>query len=224
MTENNQNTDVEVEQFDIDDVFDNAGQGGSGAPSYEWPKQPDPKNKNRNVPIIGGDVVGEIVDIYVTVVKDPQNDNKPKLDKRGRQQPQINLTLQTEYRNWERVVNIPTADDGETELPPEEDTGLRRIYVKHRMTDAIAAAIKASGQKPLPGKKGPGGPRKGAKVAVKVTDLIYSADKLRHPAPDYEAQYKPPVEVSAQEQQADDAFAAHESSAPAAGWGDDPPF
>ena len=173
--------------FDIDAAFDNAG-GGSGSPSYAFPKQDDPRNANRKIPVIGGGVVGTITDIYQTVVKDPDKDNEPKLDKRGRQQPQFNITLQTEFRNWDRCVNVPTAEDGVTPLPADQDTGERRIYVKHKMIEAVAKAIKASEQ-------GKGGPQIGAKLGVKVSDLTYHADKMRHPLPDYEAQYRPPVDT-----------------------------
>jgi hypothetical protein len=198
MTETTTTTE---QAFDLDSLFDNAG-GGTGAPSFEWPKQIDPKNKNRMIPVIGGAVQGEITDIYVTVVKDI-NTKEPKLDKRGRQQGQVNLTLQTSLRNWESVVNIPT-DDDDNELPASEDTGERRIYVKYRLLDAISKAIKESDQ-------ASGGPRKGAKLAVKVSDLIYDKDPTRHPLPDYIAKYVPPVSSPA-----DDMFAAEQAKAPAA--------
>jgi hypothetical protein len=218
-------TDTATEQqFDLDDVFDRAG-GGSGAPSFAWPLQDDPRKPDRKVPVIGGSIQGEITDIYVTVVKDPDKDNAPKLDKNGKQQPQVNLTIQTTQRNWEGCKNVPTNEDG-TAKDPAEDTGERRIYVKFRMLDALAKAIKESEQKK-------GGPRKGAKVAVRVKDLQYSTNLMRHPLPDYEAKYVPPVETPADDMftQQQDQMAAAASTADAsqdpwasAAGGDEPPF
>lgn len=193
--------DIQEQDFDLDSVFDSAG-GSSGAPSFLWPLQQDPKKADRMVPVIGGAIQGEITDIYVTVVKDVDT-KLPKLNKNGKQQPQVNLTLQTALRNWEGVKSIPT-DDNDVELPPEEDDGKRRIYVKYRLLDALSKAIKASPQ-------GKGGPRVGAKVAVKITDLTYSDVKSRHPLPDYEAKYLPPAEDPAA-----DIFNAQPAAAPAA--------
>ncbi len=203
--------------FDIDSSFDNAG-SGSGIPSYAFPKQDDPKNANRKVPVVGGGVVGVITEIYQTVVKDPDNDNKPKLDKRGRQQPQFNITLQTDFRNWDRCVNTPTEEDGVTALPTDQDTGERRIYVKHRMIDAVAKAIKGSEQ-------GRGGPKIGAKLGVKVTDLTYPTDKMRHPLPDYEAQYRPPADSFGDSTfDAAGSAPADPPAAPAQAFSEEPPF
>jgi hypothetical protein len=210
-----QQQDAPVEQqFDIDSVFDSAG-GGSGAPSYEWPSQIDPRNKNRIVPVIGSVVQGTITDIFVTVVKDATT-KAPKLNKKQQQQPQVNLTLQTDLRNWDMCKNIPLVDPADSNSPqkdPAEDTGERRIYVKYRMLDALARAIKGSPQQK-------GGPRVGAKVAVRVKDLTYDKDPLRHPLPDYDAAYEPPVSGPA-----DGIFAQAESAAwtaPAAS--DEAPF
>lgn len=215
-------TQPDGQVFDIDAAFDGAG-SGSGAPSFKWPKHEDPTGADRKVPIIGGSIVGVITDIYATVVKDPEKKDSdgnplPKLDRRGRQQPQFNLTLQTSLRNWEGVVNVPTAEDGVTPLPASDDTGERRIYVKYKLLEAIAKAIQASEQ-------GKGGPKIGAKLGVKVKDLIYSSDKMRHPLPDYEAQYWPPVE-SFGDDAFDSAAAGPAGSEPAgsAPASDEPPF
>lgn len=195
----------------LDDVFAQAG-GGSGAPSYAWPK-------DGKAPKIGHVVSGEITDLFLTVVKDADTGD-PKLDKNGRTQPQVNVTLQTTLRNWEGVINVPKDEQGNT-LPASEDTGLRRIYVKHRMLDAVARAIKESEQKS-------GGPKVGARLAVKVKGAL-NTGKL-NPLPDYDARYEPPSGV-------DEAFRQATESTPrtptAQGkdpaeatdtWGDDPPF
>lgn len=214
-------TPTDEQVFDLDSVFDNAG-GGDGAPSFEWPaelRQPG----NKVVPIIGGSIVGEITDIYVTVVKDATT-KQPKVNKNGKQMPQVNLTVQTELRNWQGCKKIPLVDPNDPskgEKPASEDTGERRIYVKYRMLDALARAIKASDQKT-------GGPRKGAKVAVKLTELIENGSP--NPLPDYEAQYRPPVSGPA-DNLFDQAAAAAPAAPPAAAdpWStatstDEPPF
>lgn len=214
-----QNQQVEEQVFDLDAVFDNAGGGGGGAPSFEWPTQIDPRNKNRVVPVIGGEIVGEITDVYVSVVKDATT-KLPKLNRKGAQMPQVNLTVKTNLRNWEGCTKVPLSDpDDVNSAPadPAEDTGERRIYVKYRMLDAVAAAIQKSDQKK-------GGPRKGAMIAVKVSDLTYDKDPLRHPLPDYEAQYK-----AAPEDPAADVFnaaSATQGKDPFAGASttDEPPF
>lgn len=206
------------QQFDVDDVFDSAG-GGSGAPSFEWPaelKQPG----NKVVPIIGGQIAGEVTDVFMTVVKDATT-KEPKLNKRGKQMPQVNVTLQTTLRYWEGCKKVPIDEETKQELPASEDTGLRRIYVKYKMLDAIAAAIKESDQ-------GKGGPRVGAKLAVKLTKLEDTG--APNPLPHYEARYVPaPVDTAADA--FDNATAEAAKSEPAAdpwanaaGGGYEPPF
>lgn len=179
---------TDAQDFDLDDVFNNAG-GGGGAPSFEWPSQQDPENRTRFVPVVGGEIVGEITDIYVTVVTETKDGvRQPRLNKRGKQMPQVNLTVQTTLRNWDGCKSIPVDEDTQQPLPASEDTGERRIYVKYRMLDALAKAIKESPQKR-------GGPRVGAKIAVQVSNLEYDKkDKTRHPLPDYKAKYRPPAE------------------------------
>lgn len=196
----------------LDDVFDSAG-GGSGAPSYDWPK--DGKN-----PRIGAMITGEVVDLFRTVVKDAQT-KEPKLDKNGNEQTQVNITIQTNLRNWESVTNVPKDEEG-NELPASEDTGLRRIYCKYRMLQATAQAVRESDQKK-------GAPKIGGKLAVRVKGLVDvgQLNKL----PDYEAKYQPPVadamgdafDVPAQ---GAPAAAAAAAAAPVAdtGFGSEPPF
>jgi tartrate dehydratase beta subunit/fumarate hydratase class I family protein len=122
---------------DFDDVV-----SGSAAPSYKWPEAPGGK---------GHVLKGVVVDKYRTIVKkdDPKSKgNKiPKLDKNDKEIPQLNITLQTSYRDYDMVpVDKMT---GEKRVPkdeetgqPLEDTGLRRIYAKYRMRQAIGEAVK----------------------------------------------------------------------------------
>lgn len=176
------------QQFDLDAVFDAAG-GGSGAPSFQWPE-----DANRN-PQVGASISGTITDIFVTVVRDAQT-KQPKVNKAGRQMPQVNITLQTDLRNWQGVKRVPLNnpdDPNSGPKPPSEDTGERRIYVKYRMLDALAKAIKESSQ-------GGGGPRKGARCAVRVSGLQQTS--YLNPLADYQAKYEPPAPTDAAWEQA----------------------
>lgn len=175
MTTPSQNNE---QSFDLDALFDSSG-GGSGAPSFAWPADA----RNPRNPQIGGSIAGEITDVFVTVVKDAQT-REPKLNKRGQQMPQVNVTIKTALRNWDGCKAVPVDPDTKQELPASEDTGERRIYVKYRMLDAVAKAIKSSEQ-------GRGGPRVGAKLAVKLTALQDTGQL--NPLPDYEARYEPPA-------------------------------
>lgn len=208
---------------DLDDVFNQQTEGGGGAPSFAFPKELGRNNKV--VPVIGSMVVGEITGLFKTVVKDIDT-GEPKLDKNGNQQSQVNITLKTDLRNWEATIK-PGKDEDGNELPPSADEGLRRIYAKHRMLQAIAKAVKDAGQT--------GAPKVGGKLAVRVKDLQWDEkNTARNPLPDYDAKYEPPTVAP---QGVDDAFneqrtetpapaaAPAQQSAPAAGgWADEPPF
>lgn len=215
MTAPTQNT-VAEQTFDIDATFDSAGSGGSGAPSFAWPADP----RNPRDPLIGGEIVGEITDIFATVVKDAKT-KQPKVNKRGQQMPQFNLTIKTSLRNWEGCKSVPVDEETNAPLPASEDDGSRRIYVKYRMLDALAKAIRESEQ-------GKGGPRIGAKVSVKVTALE-DVGQI-NPLPDYEARYRPAPEEAKNDAAFDQAAAASGpaadpwASAPSGKPTDEPPF
>lgn len=134
---------------------ENGGPSAKGAPSFKFKET-------------GSLVRGKVVDTFQTFVTHVQDvkgtdikKGDPKLDSKQRKQPQLNVTLQTSLRNWEDVARIPEDEDGK-QLPPEEDTGLRRIYVKHRMITAIREALEAA---KAPGLK----LQKGGDLAVKKT-------------------------------------------------------
>lgn len=116
---------------------ENGGPAVTGAPSFKF-EGADPK------------IVGQVVDTFETFVTHIQDvkgtaikKGDSKTDKRGRKQPQLNVTLQTTLRNWEHVTTVPVDKDG-APLDPSEDTGLRRIYVKHRMITAVRDALEAA--------------------------------------------------------------------------------
>lgn len=168
-------------QADLDAIFAAQAGGASGVPSYGFDKVVE---RNKIVPVIGQVVQGEVVDLFPTVVKDIDT-GEPKLDKNGKKQDQINITIRTADRNWAHTINPGKGEDGE-ELPPEADEGLRRIYAKHRLLQAIAKAVaKATGTA--------GAPKPGGKLAIKVKSLEWDEkNPTRNPLPDYEAFYEPP--------------------------------
>lgn len=204
----------------MDDLFNGASAGsGGGAPSYAFPKELGRNNKV--VPVIGSTIAGEIEGLFRTVVKDIDTGD-PKLDKNGNEQPQVNITLKTSLRNWDSTIK-PGKDEEGNELPPESDEGLRRVYAKHRMLQAIAKAVKESGNT--------GAPKVGGKLAIKVTNLIWDEkNTARNPLPDYEARYVAPDPGAAGMNDAfDGAAAQQEQAAPAAPaapstWDQEPPF
>lgn len=119
---------------DFGGFFDEAMKGGGGgAPGFKFEQH-------------GALVRGTITDIFktfVTIMDSPTNE--PKLDKNGNKLPQLNVTLQTELRNWEGVIKIPTDPETNQPLPPSEDDGKRRVFLKYDASRAVGKAIAESG-------------------------------------------------------------------------------
>jgi hypothetical protein len=119
---------------DFGDFFDDALKGGGGgAPGFKFET-------------IGNGVKGIVTDIYKTNVT-KINSTDAKLDKNGNKIPQLNVTLQTDLRDWKGVIKVPvTKDDNgvETPIPASEDTGLRRIFVRYQLSRAVGEAIQAA--------------------------------------------------------------------------------
>lgn len=178
---------------------ENAGQGG-GAPSFKFGD-------------IGSGVIGTVVSQKQAVVKDIKT-REPKLDKNGNQQPQLNVVLQTELRNWDKVAKIPK-DANQQELPASEDTGLRAVYVKHRMIDAVFNALKADGAKKL---------ETGGVLGVKKSGEIPTA--FENGIPEYQAKYTKPAPSAASDSFFDSAASATPTPEPVAAQSqsDEPPF
>lgn len=166
----------------VEDFFE--GTVSSGAPGFQWGE-------------IGTGIRGVITDLFKTVVTEPAGPGqqaKPKLRDPSDPKstiPQLNITLQTDYRNWDRVYvdrkgnkGIPTNPDG-TPKPPSEDTGERRIFCKYDMRRAVGQALfDATGSTA-------GGIKVGGTLAVK-----YSGEKDTgqvNALPLYEARYAPPA-------------------------------
>lgn len=128
------------------DFFDDALKGGGGgAPGFKFET-------------IGNGVKGVVTDIFKTNVT-KMNSQDAKLDKNGNKIPQLNVTLQTDLRDWKGVIKVPTKRDDKGEdtgvpVDPSEDTGLRRVFLKYQASRAVGEAIQAAGAVSSDFKKG----------------------------------------------------------------------
>lgn len=187
-----------------DDFFDGVGEGG--APGFKF----DGVNTG---------VKGTIVDQYRTFVTEPGS-RKPKEYSDGTPIPQLNVTLQTELRNWDKVTKVPTDADGDA-LPASEDDGKRRIFVKYDMRRAIGVAVKQAGERAL---------ATDGVLAVKVSGFKKTGQP--NDLPLYEARYQAPPKVENADMftgfeggDTQDASPATAAATPAATAADDePPF
>lgn len=152
---------------DFEDFFEENASTGGGAPSFKFDK-------------IGGGVIGTVVSQRRSVVTE-MGSQEPKLDKNGKQQPQLNVVLQTALTGWKGVYKIPTDAEGKP-LPESEDDGKRAIYIKHRMIEAVGNACKAAGVKAL---------ATGGTLGVKKTGEIPT--KWANGIPEFEAKYTAPT-------------------------------
>lgn len=175
-----------IQTPDAAHIFDRAIEGGEIAPSFEWGP-------------VGSRIEGEVTSTYPTVVTERVRKGeqaKPKFypprfpGEAPRPIPQLNVTLQTSLRNWQGVKpeGIPTAKNPDgtdgAPLPPSEDTGKRRIYVKYDLLRAVGVALREAGV-------GTGvGLQVGSQLAViKVGEKDTGMD---NPLPLYQAQVRPP--------------------------------
>lgn len=181
-----------MSEENYDDFFQQTG----GAPSFKFKE-------------IGSFVRGEVVSQFKTQQMDFADPDKGLFFKDGSPRMQINVTLQTNLRNWDGVTRIPTDGKDGPELDPSEDDGKRRIYVKAEMQKAVGAAIKAAGAPGL---------RTGGTLAVKLTDTKDVGKG--NPANIYEAKYTPPVAGA----ETDDAWDNEPAPPAAASQSDEPPF
>lgn len=165
---------------------------GGGAPSFAFSG-------------VNSGIKGTVVEQYLTVVTDTSG-NKKHYDN-GDEIPQLNVTLQTDLRSWDKVKKVPEVDGAPK--PASEDDGKRRIYVKYDMRRAIGVALQEAGVKDL---------ATGGVLMVKQT----GEKKTQHPnpLPLYEARYEPPA-ASAEFFGGDEQTAGTPASAPS---NDEPPF
>lgn len=182
------------------DFFDDAAKGGGGSPGFKFEK-------------IGQGVKGTVTDIFRTKVT-KMNSTEPKLDKNGKEIPQLNVTLQTELRDWKGVIKVPL-DEDDKPLPASEDTGLRRVFLKYQASRAVADAIKAADAVSSDFKVG-------SELALKyVSDQPMKEGAMKI----FEARFKK-GEATADDffESSDAASTSTEASAPATADDDEPPF
>lgn len=96
------------------------------------------------------------------------NSDKVLTDRNGNEVLQYVVTLQTPLRDWQKVAKIPVDDDGK-QLPPSEDTGIRKIYAKYGNKTRLAQALIAA----YPDlSNGEIGDTVGMELAVKLAELV----------------------------------------------------
>lgn len=128
-----------------------------------------------------GDIVkGTIAEDPVLIDQTVFGSNDLKKDKNGNVLKQLVVTLQTEHRNWEAALK-PAKDADGTPKPASADTGLRSLFVKFKLRDAIAEALKTAGAKQL---------EVGGELAVAYVDNeTFNGFDVKV----YKAQYKAPA-------------------------------
>lgn len=186
---------------DEQDFADFFAPRGGGAPSFDFEKK------------IGNGVIGTIVKMEkVQQTKQGEPDVKLWFDKEEtRPRMQLNVTLQTDLRNWASVTNIPKGDDG-NDKPGSEDDGTRRIYLKFKSQDAVGEALRKAGVK---------GPQIGGRMGLKLISIDPNPNgpgKIH----DYAAVYEPPTGAEGFEFGGDKEAKAEPQGAPQVA--DEPPF
>jgi hypothetical protein len=125
--------------------------------------------------VIKGTIVEEPVLIEQTVFKS----NEVKKDKNGNVLKQLVVVLQTEHRNWDAALK-PAKDADGNPRPASDDIGHRALFVKFKLRDAIADALKEAGAKGL---------EVGGELAVAFTG---TEDFNGFDVKNFKAQYKKP--------------------------------
>jgi hypothetical protein len=148
-----------------DDFFD--GVGGGGAPGFKFGG-------------VNTGVKGTVLDQYRTFVTEPGS-REPKKYPDGQPIPQLNVTLQTDLRNWDKVTKVPVDPETQQPLDPSEDDGKRRLFIKYDMRRAVAVAVKGVGERAL---------AEGGVLAVKQSGE--KATGKANPLPLFEARYEAP--------------------------------
>lgn len=163
-----------------DDFF--AGGGGDYAPGW-WTGQ---AGNTIQGTIIEDPVVQQQTDLKGNPLFVEQN-GRPVIDPNtGQPKPklQLKVILQTSMRNWEGLKQPPLDRETRQPRPPHEDDGRRAVYVKGWMQGAVGDAVRAAGAT--------GAPKKGGKLAVRVTELAPPQTQGGFPFPKFEARYEPP--------------------------------
>lgn len=167
------------------DEFDDFFSGGvKGEPGFDWGRATNQQDPGKAA--LGASVAGTIVEM-VRMQQTDMATKQPKFYPSGEPMMQVAVTLQTELRGWQGIMPAQIPLDPSTGQPkhPQQDLGLRRIYVKNDMRRAVNEACAKVGQKP----------RKGGKLAVKLNGF---EDRGKgNPLPLYEAVYVPAPEPDA---------------------------
>ena len=101
-------------------------------------------------------MTGTVAEIGDPVQQTTFGTGVPKVDKNGKPVVMLPVTLQTTLRDWQQSTNPPTDDDGVI----KPDVGLRTVWLRYKLRDAVADAIKRSGAPGL---------RLGGTLAIKHT-------------------------------------------------------
>jgi hypothetical protein len=164
---------------EIDEFMATAG--GNYAPSFKFEGLQD-------------GLMGEIVDLRVTEQTDPAlaaPNNKIIDPATGLPKKQLEVTIQTQYRGWQKVAKIPQdtvslPNGGQQTGPrdPSKDDGKRRIFVKGNMLFVVGQAVAdATGNASR-------SPQLGGQLGVKFVGEMNTGKPS--PAKQYEAKYIPP--------------------------------
>ena len=151
-----------------DSLFAGGG-GASGVPSFKFAQYND---------AITGTILSTAVQRsvkYGTTQPDFYEDGRPKL--------QLQVVIQTELRNWEKVSMVPTNEGGQMK-PAHEDDGRRAVYLKGAMMYAVGDAVTAAtGERAAPAV--------GGKLHIVYTHE--SPSNKGNPRKEYSANYQPPT-------------------------------
>ena len=151
-----------------DSLFAGGG-GASGVPSFKFAQYND---------AITGTILSTAVQQSVkfgTTQPDFYEDGRPKL--------QLQVIIQTELRNWEKVSVVPTNEGGQMK-PAHEDDGRRAVYLKGAMMYAVGDAVTAAtGERSAPAV--------GGKLHIVYTHE--SPSNKGNPRKEYSANYQPPT-------------------------------
>lgn len=183
---------------EIEDFFANAG--GTFAPSFKFDG-------------IGSGLKGEVVSTKVQDQTEFQKPDTPKRDRNGNVLKQLQVILQTELRNFDKVTDKSKVDQDGNRKDASEDTGTRAIYLKNQMTQAVADALRAHGLKAL---------EVGGTLAVKK---VGEKDTGKgNPLPLFEAKYWPAPKAAEGEDFFNESSPAAAAPETAAASDDEPPF
>ena len=120
-------------------------------------------------------VSGTVAEIGEQVQQTAFGTGVPKVDKKGNAVMMLPVTLQTDLRNWADATNPPTDDHDNV----KEDVGLRTIWLRYKLRDAVIDAVGKAGAKL----------RIGGVLAARYTEsTVVNGYNVK----EYEARYTPP--------------------------------